>query len=76
MTHATLPWAGEEDRRTLFYKYCPVHVAWSGLAYDPDDYPALTPAEHLRLAPPGGWDQWDRQLEVRAARARAWPGKL
>ncbi|ANZ39724.1 hypothetical protein BBK82_30460 [Lentzea guizhouensis] len=27
-THGTMPWRGENDRKVLFFKYCPGHVQW------------------------------------------------
>jgi len=31
LTHGTLPWHGADERRTLFIKYCPKHMAyWRG----------------------------------------------
>ena len=54
MCHATLPWAGRSDRRTLFYKFCPMNLALIALPYDVGDYDNLTDRQRTILAPPGG----------------------
>ena len=56
MTHATLPWTGSGSRKTIFYKYCPMNLAWTALPFDAEsDYPGLTErARDIMLAPPGG----------------------
>lgn len=52
LTHGTLLWQGDRDRRTLFYKYSPHPSAWYRHYYQPDDYP-LTEAQRHILKPPG-----------------------
>ena len=37
LLHTTLPWTGDTERRTLFLKYSPTAVSWSGEYYDVDD---------------------------------------
>ena len=57
LVHGTLPVAGDEERRTAFYKYSPRTLAWSRTLYDPGDYPDLTP----RRATSSGlrvWSTW------------------
>ncbi|MBD2463823.1 phytanoyl-CoA dioxygenase family protein [Oscillatoria sp. FACHB-1407] len=53
LTHGTLPWTGQSDRRTLFYKYSPYPSAWYRIYYNPDDYPQLTESQRALLRPPG-----------------------
>lgn len=36
LTHGTLTWQAEHDRRTLFYKYCPKAGVWA--AWTPDTW--------------------------------------
>ncbi len=58
LTHGTLVWKGQRDRRTLFYKYSPHPSAWSRNYYNPDDYPALTEAQRRILKTPGFHSQY------------------
>jgi ectoine hydroxylase-related dioxygenase (phytanoyl-CoA dioxygenase family) len=53
LTHGTLVWKGQRDRRTLFYKYSPYPSAWLRNYYNPDDYPDLTEAQRDILRTPG-----------------------
>lgn len=53
LTHGTLPWAQNCERRTLFYKYSPRSSAWSRHNYDVAAYPDLTDAQRDRLKSPG-----------------------
>ncbi len=60
LSHGTLPWKGRGDRRTLFFKFSPQHLAWMRRYYDldcygPDACPDLTPEQRARLKPPGIW---------------------
>lgn len=41
LTHGTLPWAGADERRSLFLKYCPHFMAWAATRYDAAQYPDL-----------------------------------
>ena len=36
--HGTVPWEGDGERRTIFYKYSPHAVAWSPCYYNADRY--------------------------------------
>ena len=36
--HGTVPWEGGDERRTVFYKYCPHAVAWGPCYYNADHY--------------------------------------
>ena len=42
LTHGTLPWTSENQRRTLFLKYHTHQSAWGVHSYDPEAYPELT----------------------------------
>ncbi len=53
LTHGTLPWKGQHERRTLFYKYSPHPSAWARYYYNPDDYPDLTESQRRILRTPG-----------------------
>ncbi|MBE9101356.1 phytanoyl-CoA dioxygenase family protein [Vacuolonema iberomarrocanum] len=53
LTHGTLPWVQNRERRTLFYKYSPRPSAWSRHNYDVAAYPDLTDAQRDRLKSPG-----------------------
>ncbi len=53
LTHGTLPWTGQHERRTLFYKYSPHPSAWARYYYNLDDYPDLTEAQRQILKTPG-----------------------
>lgn len=50
--HGTLPWAVDEDRRTLLYKFSPGHSASSSPYYNQDDYDGLTDQQKRVLDPP------------------------
>ena len=52
LTHGTLPWQGRDQRRTVFLKYSPHPLAWSGRYYNADDYEGLSEAQkHILGAP-------------------------
>lgn len=53
LAHGTLPWKGQHERRTLFYKYSPYASAWARYYYNPDDYPELTADQRQILKTPG-----------------------
>lgn len=53
LTHGTLPWHHNRERRTLFYKYSPRPSAWSRQAYDMAALGELTDAQRQRLKSPG-----------------------
>ena len=38
LTHGTLPWTQDYDRRTLFYKYSPRGTSYSQRYYDENEY--------------------------------------
>lgn len=53
LTHGTLPWRGQKERRTLFFKYSPGPSAWARYYYNPDDFPDLTLSQREILKTPG-----------------------
>jgi ectoine hydroxylase-related dioxygenase (phytanoyl-CoA dioxygenase family) len=53
LVHGTLPWRGDHERRTLFYKYSPAAIAWSRRYYDPDEFPDLNERQRELLRSPG-----------------------
>lgn len=53
LVHGTLPWRGNDERRTVFYKYSPRTLAWSRTLYDPAEYPDLTERQRDILRSPG-----------------------
>jgi hypothetical protein len=55
LTHGTLPWRGAEERRTLFLKYCPEHMAWSRHYPTGGDQGELTEEQRRVLRTPGIW---------------------
>ena len=55
LTHGTLPWTADTERRTLFYKFSPHGTSWSGAYFDPDDfrhYPDMDDRKMAILEPP------------------------
>jgi hypothetical protein len=53
--HGTVPWHGEGERRSVFYKYCPHAVAWSPCYYNSDHYDGLTDSQKAMLLPPSAF---------------------
>ncbi|MBC8140608.1 MAG: mitomycin antibiotics/polyketide fumonisin biosynthesis protein, partial [Armatimonadetes bacterium] len=53
LTHGTMPWRGADERRTLFLKYCPRHMAWSRSYITGENEPGLTEAQRQVLRTPG-----------------------
>jgi hypothetical protein len=53
LVHGSLPWRGNDERRTVFYKYSPRPIAWSRTNYDPTEYPDLTERQRDILRSPG-----------------------
>jgi Phytanoyl-CoA dioxygenase (PhyH) len=52
LTHGTLPWRGQGERRTIFFKYSPHPVSWSAHYFDPGQYPDLTERQRALLEAP------------------------
>lgn len=55
LAHGTVPWKGTNERRTVFYKYCPHAVAWSPCYYNADNYGDLTDTQRAMLMPPSAY---------------------
>lgn len=49
LTHGTLPWRGEDERRTVFFKYSPHPCAWAVPPYDPTAYDDISPEARRML---------------------------
>ena len=62
--HGTIPWCGEGERRTIFYKYCPHAVAWSPCYYNSDNYPDLTECQKSLLMPPSAFGPDPKTREI------------
>ena len=52
LTHGTAAWYGEHQRRTLLYKYCVSHTAWSARRVSPPDNVKLTPRQRILFSEP------------------------
>ena len=52
LTHGTLPWMGEGQRRTLLYKYSPGNSAYSHVQWPAELVAACTDRQRLLLQPP------------------------
>jgi hypothetical protein len=52
LTHGTLPWHGDRERRTLLYKYSPGNSAWSQDRWTDDLRDLCTERQRLLLQPP------------------------
>ena len=48
LSHCTIPWSGDAQRRTLFFKYVPYGMHHVDRTYLTDD-PGLTDAQRARL---------------------------
>ena len=62
--HGTLPWQGEDERWTIFYKYCPHAVAWGPCYYNSDNYPGLTEQQRAMLMPPSAYGPHEHTREI------------
>jgi len=62
--HGTVPWEGDGERRTIFYKYCPHAVAWSPCYYNADHYGDLSERQRALLMPPSafGYHEYSRKI--------------
>jgi hypothetical protein len=52
LTHGALPWRGQHERRTVFFKYSPHPLSWSKNYFDASDYPGLTDRQRAILEAP------------------------
>ncbi len=62
--HGTVPWKGNRERRTIFYKYCPHAVAWSPCYYNADRYGDLSENQRDMLMPPSAHGPHERTRPV------------
>ena len=62
--HGTVPWAGDGERRTIFYKYCPHAVAWGPCYYNADQYGDLTDNQRAILTPPSAFGPASRTAAI------------
>ncbi len=53
LTHGTATWQAEHERRTLLYKYCVSHIAWTSKRVEAPTNVELTPRQQLLLRDPG-----------------------
>ena len=53
LTHGTATWRAEHERRTLLYKYCVSHIAWTSKRVEMPTLVDLTPRQQLLLRDPG-----------------------
>ena len=52
LTHGALPWTGQGERRTVFFKYSPHPISWSARYFDEVDYEDLTERQRAILEAP------------------------
>jgi ectoine hydroxylase-related dioxygenase (phytanoyl-CoA dioxygenase family) len=52
LTHGTLPWRGQDERRTIFYKYSPHHMSWAKKYFDAAEYEGLSDHQRSILEAP------------------------
>ena len=62
--HGTVPWKGNSERRTIFYKYCPHAVAWSPCYYNADRYGELSDNQRDMLMPPSAYGAHDHTRPI------------
>ena len=62
--HGTVPWEGQTERRTIFYKYCPHAVAWGPCYYNADLYGDLTDNQRAMLMPPSAFGPSERTASI------------
>ena len=53
LTHGTATWHAEHERRTLLYKYCVSHIAWTAKRVASPATVELTPRQQILLRDPG-----------------------
>ena len=52
LTHGTAAWNGKHQRRSLLYKYCVSHIAWTSLRVVPPEDIALTERQKILFRDP------------------------
>eukprot|EP01043_Picozoa_sp_COSAG02_P049112 COSAG02_NODE_4902_length_4849_cov_8.392280_2_plen_355_part_00 len=80
LLHATVPWTGATQRRTVFYKYAPSCMHHGDRGYDLTD-PGLTAAQRDRIAFPRRWIDVDKKAKYLRAMSRRhgpdeWPTEV
>ena len=53
LTHGTASWHAEHVRRTVLYKYCVSHIAWTSKRVETPTNVELTPVQKILLREPG-----------------------
>ena len=53
LTHGTASWRAEHERRSVLYKYCVSHLAWTSKRVESPSSVALTPRQQILLREPG-----------------------
>lgn len=69
LLHATAPWTGATQRRTVFYKYAPSCMHHGDRGYDITD-PGLTTSQRDRIAFPRRWIDVDKKAKYLKAMGR------
>ena len=69
-----LPWYGKGPRKTIFYKYCPMNLAWNQHIFPMDEngdvpYEGLSERAREMLVPAGGLRHFHLRRETLARRA-------
>ncbi len=52
LTHGTTTWKGKHERRSLLYKYCVSHIAWTSKRVQPPTNVELTPRQKILFSEP------------------------
>lgn len=52
LTHGALPWKGQDERRTVFFKFSPHPLSWASKYFNADDYPDLSDRQRAILEAP------------------------
>ncbi len=53
LTHGTATWRGQQERRTVLYKYCVSHMAWTTKRVEMPSSVELTPRQQILFREPG-----------------------
>ncbi len=68
MTHGSLPWTADHERRTIFYKYSPHPVAWWGEYPSPEGLEGLTDRQREILEGPNA--RYEQRVDGAVTRRR------
>ena len=63
LSHCTLPWRGNHERRTIFNKYAPYGMHHQDRAYDTTDI-GLSPSQRARVSFPPEWFNEEKDAAV------------